>query len=339
MNVTTLIDALMRQTTVLVAQLATTAGLRAPLAHLANQVFMDLVDELKGQGVSQRVIADMFGLALRSYQAKVRRLSQSRTERDRSLWEAILTLVSDQKMVLRDDILKRFSQDDPRVVASVLRDLSDSGLIFRSGRGPRTVFRAASLEEVALVDDQHHLETLAHLVWVVIDRLHRATLDDLMSQLPLAGERMDDALAWLLARGHIEVEDPAVVPKVYISQDCIIPFESPIGWEAAVLDHFQAMVTVFTSKLNKRPGHARREDTVGGSTYSFDMVPGHPLEERVLGLLTEVRTLVAEVREKDEAFWQSHAERDRDDRYRVVFYVGQAVLRDDADDDLDDTEL
>jgi len=42
-NVNLLIDALVRQTTVLVAQLATAAGSRAQLAHTANQVFLDLV--------------------------------------------------------------------------------------------------------------------------------------------------------------------------------------------------------------------------------------------------------------------------------------------------------
>ena len=36
-------DALVRQTTVLIAQLSTTAGIRAPLAHVADQVFVELV--------------------------------------------------------------------------------------------------------------------------------------------------------------------------------------------------------------------------------------------------------------------------------------------------------
>ena len=67
MNVNLLIDALVRQTTVLIAQLATAAGARAQLAHTANQVFMDLVRELKEQGLGNKVIADMFGLSPVSY--------------------------------------------------------------------------------------------------------------------------------------------------------------------------------------------------------------------------------------------------------------------------------
>ncbi len=68
MDVKLLIDAVMRQTTVLIAQLSTAAGIRAPLAHLADQVFLDLAAAIEEQGVRRKVAADMFGLALRTYQ-------------------------------------------------------------------------------------------------------------------------------------------------------------------------------------------------------------------------------------------------------------------------------
>jgi hypothetical protein len=47
-----LIDAIVRQTTVLINQLATAGGVRAPLAHVASQVFLDLAKDLEAQGVS-----------------------------------------------------------------------------------------------------------------------------------------------------------------------------------------------------------------------------------------------------------------------------------------------
>ena len=53
------IDAIVQQTTLLIAQLATSAGIRAPLAHLADQVFLDLGRELEQQGLSRKVVADM----------------------------------------------------------------------------------------------------------------------------------------------------------------------------------------------------------------------------------------------------------------------------------------
>ena len=75
MHIKMLIDSIMQQTTVLIGQLSTAAGVRAPLARIADQVFVDLARELESQGVGRRVAADMFGMALRSYQKKLRRLT------------------------------------------------------------------------------------------------------------------------------------------------------------------------------------------------------------------------------------------------------------------------
>jgi len=60
-----LIDSIVRQTTVLVASLATASGQRTQLAHVANLAFADLVRELRQQGLGNKVISDMFGMALR----------------------------------------------------------------------------------------------------------------------------------------------------------------------------------------------------------------------------------------------------------------------------------
>ena len=89
-----LIDAIVRQTTVLIAALATASGQRAQLAHIANQVFVDLARELREHGLGTKVIADMFGMALRTYQVRIARLSESRTDQGGSLWEAVLAYFS-----------------------------------------------------------------------------------------------------------------------------------------------------------------------------------------------------------------------------------------------------
>ena len=135
MNVNLLIDALVRQTTVLIAQLATAAGSRAQLAHAANQVFLDLVHELKDQGLGNKVIADMFGLSLRTYHNKIARLAESGTDRGRSLWEAVFAYVQQRDATSRADLMLRFCGDDEGLVRGVLKDLVDSGLLFRAGRG------------------------------------------------------------------------------------------------------------------------------------------------------------------------------------------------------------
>src|SRR5258706_8699578 len=108
MNLRILIDGIVRQTTVLIAQLATSGGLRAPLAHVAGQVFVELAKELESQGVAKKVSADMFGMALRTYQRRTQRLGQSATDRGRSLWEALLEYIQHQGVVSRVEIFKRF---------------------------------------------------------------------------------------------------------------------------------------------------------------------------------------------------------------------------------------
>lgn len=133
MNAQLLIDSIVRQVTVLIAQLATSGGVRAPIAHLANQVFVELANELQAQGVSRKVSADMFGMALRPYIRKLRRLSEGKTDAGKTLWQAVLDFIGDEGMVTRTRVLERFSRDDKLQVSGVLRDLIESGLVFVSG--------------------------------------------------------------------------------------------------------------------------------------------------------------------------------------------------------------
>src|SRR5687768_10421713 len=131
MNPQLLIDAIVRQTMVLIAQLSTAAGVRAPLAHVADQVFLDLAREIEAQGVSRKVAADMFGLALRSYQTQVQRLARSSTERDRTLWEGILAYLEEHGTANRKRLFEHFEHDDPGSVGAVLSDLVQSKLVER----------------------------------------------------------------------------------------------------------------------------------------------------------------------------------------------------------------
>lgn len=137
MDTNLLIDAVVRQTTILLAQLATASGTRASVANVANQVFLDLVTELKGQGVGNKVIADMFGMVLRSYHKKVRRLSESATDKGRSLWEAVYSFMHEHETATQGQLMERFRYDDNETVRGVMRDLVASGLVFRRCQLPR----------------------------------------------------------------------------------------------------------------------------------------------------------------------------------------------------------
>jgi hypothetical protein len=236
MNVNYLIDAIVRQTTVLIAQLATSGGRRPSLAHTANQVFADLVSELKRQGVGNKVIADMFGLALRGYHAKVSRLQASATYGGKSLWEAVLEFIRGKNTVSQADILVRFRGDDVLTVRSVLSDLVDSGLIFRTDKGERSVFRAVSLEEMQ-EHDQSGNEGVANLVWVGVNRLGNATREQLTELVPIDAASLEASLEALLKEGRITRQGTGPEAR-YSCDGCFIALGESHGWEAAVFDHY-----------------------------------------------------------------------------------------------------
>ena len=323
MNVKVLIDAIVRQTTVLIAQLATAAGIRAPLAHIANQVFIELVTELESQGVGRKVIADMFGLALRSYQLKVRRLSGSVTEQNRTLWEAVYDHLQQSKVAkTRAEILMRFVRDDESVVRSVLNDLAESGLIVKTGRAGATAYRAAPPEELDN-NGEDSQEAIAAMVQVYIYRNSPISDGALAEQLRLSPEELETALQTLLSQGRAQREE-VDGEVLYKSTTFILPLEAPFGWEAALFDHYQAVVNAFTNKLNKGHTQSLPRDVIGGSTYSFDVWEGHPYREEVYALLRTTRSQVSELRGKVTA----HNQKARDPQRpfeKVTFYLGQNV--------------
>lgn len=323
MNVNLLIDALVRQTTVLVAQLATAAGSRAQLAHMANQVFLDLVRELKDQGLGNKVIADMFGLSLRTYHNKVARLAESSTERGRSLWEALLTYVQERGSASRATVLHRFQADEEAIVRGVLRDLVDSGLLFRSGRGDFTTYRAVTPDDDTGVDGGPD-QRVANFAWIAIYRYGPITRTELAEHVPAGDDALDAALARLVREGRVasEERDGRVL---YSSAECVIPFNDPAGWEAAVFDHFQAMVTAICTKLRLGKTHAAVGEWVGGSTYSFDVWEGHPHHEAVVGFLQATRERAVALRKQVEAHNTSHPAPEGAAQ-QVIAYVGQTVI-------------
>jgi len=322
-NVNLLIDAIVRQTTVLVAQLATAAGSRAQLAHTANQVFLDLVHELKDQGLGNKVIADMFGLNLRTYHNKIARLAESSTERGRSLWEALLAYVEERGSVSRAEVLHRFRNDEEATVRGVLKDLVDSGVLFRSGRGDLTTYRAAGPDDEPRGDGLAE-QRIDNFAWVAVHRYGPIARAALAEHVPVGDDALDAALVRLVRHQRVTTEERD--GKVfYTSAECVIPLGDSGGWEAAVFDHYQAMVTAICTKLRLGRTHAASGEWVGGSTYGFDVWEGHPHHAEVVGFLQATRERAVALRKKVEAFNVSHSPPDGSTQH-VIAYVGQTVI-------------
>ncbi len=333
MNVEVLIDAIVRQTTVLLAQLATAAGARTPMAHTANQVFVDLTRELRTQGMTHAVIADMFGLALRTYHKKIQRLSESATFRGQSLWTAVFKHIQDHGPMLRAEVLQRFRNDDEATLRGVLSDMVEAGALYTSGSGDATAFRVVAVDELPRASSPP--EQLVPMVWVAVYRYGPTTLEGLTSILPAPADAITHALCVLLDDGRVRESESATAndgeDPVYTCTHCFIPVGAEQGWEAAVFDHYQAVVTGICRKLQLRSGTKPHSETTGGTTYRFTVWPGHPEYEHVTGLLARLRGEISALRERVELYNQTHDAPTERDYQQYIAYVGQTRLADDTD--------
>jgi hypothetical protein len=322
MNVKILIDSIVRQTTVLIAQLATSGGVRAPLAHIANQVFLDLSRELDAQGVSRKVSADMFGMALRSYLRRIQGLSESSTDRGRTLWEAVLDFVSQGEMRSRAQVLARFSRDDHNLVRGVLHDLTENGLVFSTGVGQEQVYRATTKAEHVQMSRLSEASGLDELLWAFIYRegpVTRAALAELAAGNPAA---LDAVLERLVMLNKVAASGEGDA-RVFRAAKLEVLLDAEVGWEAAVFDHYRALVQTICQRMAQGSGSAQASARVGGSTFTLDVWPGHPHAEEAYGVLARFRAEHTALYERIE---QHNAEHGRPAEYdQVVIYGGQHV--------------
>jgi hypothetical protein len=333
MTIQILIDSLVRQVTVLIAQLSTAGGVRAPLAHIANQVFVQLARELDAQGVSRKVSADMFGMALRAYVRKVRRLDEAQSEPGVTVWQAVLDFIRSEGLVRRSRVLERFSREDELQLSSVIHDLIQSGLVFASGVNEHAVYRASTELELGELAKLSSEQGLVELVWVLVYREGPLTEAELAARVSRKREDLHAALEELMTDGRVRRLADGRVEAI----DFVVPRGAEAGWEAAVFDHVQAVVQTICQRLQRatqKPALAGDEDRVGvkqhasgaigGSTYSFDLGPEHPLAGEVKGQLEALRQRLGELRLRVDAH---NREAGLPAEYeQVVTYVGQCIL-------------
>lgn len=321
MHTRLLIDAIVRQTTVLIAELSTASGLRAPLSHVANEVFLSLSREIEAQGVGRKVAADMFGLALRTYQKKVQRLSESTTDPNRTLWESILDFVSERGSATREQIVRRFSGDTEREIVGVLSDLVQNGLLHASGRGAAAVYGITSDAERHLFVASSDAESLGPLVWALVRGASRLTTRGLAetTRLDLVAARA--VVERLLGEGRITREGDSD-DAVLVAAPLFVPVGTEFGWEASVLDHFRAVSNAIAAKLRSGKTRSAANDVVGGTTLSFKLDQVHPLGEEVRGLLSRTRREAISLWERVEAENEARPIPDEASS-RVWFYFGQ----------------
>ncbi len=319
MNTKLLIDGIVRQTTVLIAQLSTAAGIRAPLAHVADRVFVDLAREIEAQGVGRKVVADMFGLALRTYQKKVQRLTESASARDQTLWQAVLEYLK-AGSTNRASVLQRFSYDGEREVAAVLNDLVNSGLVYCTGRGDRALYGLTSETDRKTLLDRDDLDSVATMVWLTVHLQEPVAEQSVVAQFSGDESLVKRAVTSLLDDGRLKQDEAGLL----VAENFVVPLGSEQGWEAAVFDHFRAVATAIAAKIKRGKPRSTEDDIVGGATLSFAVYPGHPQEAKVYALLRTVRAQVNELWSEVSDYNKQHPVPEEQSS-TVTFYFGQSV--------------
>jgi predicted transcriptional regulator len=312
---------------VLIARLSTAAGLRSPLGHIADEVFSGLVSELNQQGVSNKVIADMFGMALRSYRQKVQRLGESASSRADTLWSAVQAFLAEREWSTRSEVLQRFQREDETSVRAILNDLVESGLAVRSGVREDTRFRAATdeeLRELGTGPGTGDQDILTGLVWLQIYHEGPMTVPQLAQRLPFTHSELALALGTLTSDGRVS-RHLIASDEVFAAEEVSRPIGEAAGWEAAIVDHHRAVLNAIAARVSGSHS-SEPNDEVDGRTLRFDLWPGHPKEREVRRLLAETRAAASLLWEEVNE-WSKNVSCSR--AYQVHFYFGQYVVADD----------
>ena len=238
----------------------------------------------------------------------------------------------------RDEVLRRFRHDDEASVRGVLRDLTESSLVFASGSGRSAAYRAATPEEIRSVRRTSDRAGLEALVWSVVYREPGLTQEDVAHRTGLARSEVASLLDQLGRSGRVEgflPPDSDESAQRYRSRELVLGLDDTLGWEASVLDHFSTMVQTIAQKLSKDQ-RATLADEVGGSTYHLELWRGHPHEDEVLGELGRFRERMSALRARLDEYNAGH--RAGTPSLKVHAYYGQWVLEEDQHEESGDEE-
>jgi hypothetical protein len=158
-------------------------------------------------------------------------------------------------------------------------------------------------------------------LWALIYREGPCSFADLAKK-HIDQAELERALERLLEAGRIERQGE---DGPYRAHTLVLPLGSVVGWEAAVFDHFKALVNTVTCRLGMERNSPTLADRVGGSTYTLDVWPGHPHEQESYQILSELRSRLSELRERVERYNQDHAV--PENYTQVLSYVGQCLIQ------------
>jgi hypothetical protein len=180
-------------------------------------------------------------------------------------------------------------------------------------------------KETDFVEAGERDATNRFLVWLAAYRSGPLDVAELVDHTRLSEQSCESALRELVDSGQVSRVDGAERPR-YTSDRFEVSMASEHGWEAAVIDHFQAMVAAITKKLIRGSTRSGHRDVTGGSTWSLDVWPGHPHYDEARATLARLRNQVDGLRARID---EHNGRTEPAPVERVVFYMGQHVVEPD----------
>ncbi len=312
----------------LVAELFATLAARDPLrmrfADIANKTLLDMVGVLQSEGVSQEAVAASLGLTIGGFRARMRKLREVSDEMGarhgpRTLLERVFSEVAAKEDAGRpatyDALTTQFRGIKEDSLRGVLHFLVTSGLLSVSGRGRSKEYRVVVRRGART---SRYTDTV-----VTLYREGPLSLDVLCARLGLGPTEAKQHIERLRSAGFLD-ESTIEGELRYRATDYHVPLGGAEGFEAALYDHFGAVIRAITKKVRLGRLRASSNDLTGGSTFSFDLSPDDPLWEQVTSFLSEQRPRLdgwlSEARKLAAARPSGGAP-----RQKITIYIGQLV--------------
>lgn len=313
MDVESLVHLVAVQAAGLIGRLATSEGGRAPMATLESTFMRALVSELEQQGLSQRVIADMFGVSVRTYQRSL--LRWGAPEGAGSLWAEVLEFVDRREVCSKEEIFAHFHAEESATVTAMVRDLVKSGRL-------KTVTRRGQ-RLLALCDAAPSRSAPPDVALAVfIAAFGPQTVAELAAQIGHSHEETAALVAEWVDK-DILAPVPDTTPTRYRGRPGLDRF---VGKDISVgvLVHVAAMVSTLKAAL-ALPRDSDVEAHARMRTWIFDVWDGHPHADDIAAKLAASDALL---RQAERLAVASVDERPTHGRRRMQVYLGYSARGD-----------
>jgi len=331
MNFSNLVERIVPLVAELFATLASRDPLRMHFADIAGKTLLDIVQTLRSDGISQEAIAASLEMTITGFRAKMKKLAQEFEEVDavpgdagpRTLLERVHGFVyeegGDRVGTRYQDIADAFRGVKPDSLRGVLHFLVQSGVLSVTGRGATREYRT-------IPQRRADSASLADAV-VMLYRDGPMTVAELAHRLEVPTATARRFVERLEGEGRLEPGGGPTGETTYKATSYHVPMGSADGYEAALWDHFQAVVRSVNKKVRLGRYNASLHDVNGGTTFSFDVAEDSELFEELSGFLQSMRVQMEAWRERalEEVPPPGTSSK------RVTIYTGQMVEDRDAD--------